>query len=162
MNVYDFDKTIFRVDSTAAFYRHCLRRHPKIARHWPIQLVYALRYLAGRIDKTQMKQCFYRFCRISLSSTGKSPPSGRKIWDGLSPWYLAQRRPDDVIISASPYFLLSPLLEGRLTVGTLMASNVDPSTRPLSRNQLPWPGKGAALSSGLWRRSRWIISIRIH
>ena len=128
MNVYDFDKTIFRVDSTAAFYRHCLRRHPKIARHWPIQLVYALRYLAGRIDKTRMKQCFYRFLPDIPELDREIAAFWAQNMGRIESWYLAQRRPDDVIISASPYFLLSPLLEGRLAVGALMASNVDPST----------------------------------
>ena len=28
MNTYDFDKTIFYPDSTACFYRYCLRRYP--------------------------------------------------------------------------------------------------------------------------------------
>lgn len=128
MNVYDFDKTIFPVDSTAAFYRHCLKRHPDIARHWPIQLIYALRYLAGHIDKTQMKQCFYRFLPDIPNIDAEISDFWSRNKGRLEPWYLAQRRPDDVIISASPYFLLSPLLQGTLKVGMLMASNVDPTT----------------------------------
>ena len=29
MNVYDFDKTIYRGDSTMDFWRYCLKRYPK-------------------------------------------------------------------------------------------------------------------------------------
>ena len=32
VNVYDWDKTIFPVDSTVAFVRWCLRRHPGVIR----------------------------------------------------------------------------------------------------------------------------------
>ena len=34
VNVYDWDKTIFPVDSTVAFVRWCLRRHPGVI--WPL------------------------------------------------------------------------------------------------------------------------------
>ena len=45
----------------------------------------------------------------------------------IKPWYLQQKREDDVIISASPEFLLSPVVEGQLGL-KLMASRVDPHT----------------------------------
>jgi len=39
---------------------------------------------------------------------------GRLFWENnaswmLKPWYLAQKKPDDIIISASPVFLLEPI-----------------------------------------------------
>ncbi len=45
----------------------------------------------------------------------------------IKAFYLAQQREDDVIISASPLFLLQPVCE-RLGIRCLMASNVDPHT----------------------------------
>ena len=42
MNVYDFDKTIYRGDSTVDFWRHCLRRYPGAARALPGTLAKAL------------------------------------------------------------------------------------------------------------------------
>ena len=51
----------------------------------------------------------------------------RGFWDeyrgNLEPWYLAQKRPDDVIISASPEFLLRPICAelGVTLIGTRMA-----------------------------------------
>ena len=41
VNVYDWDKTIFPVDSTVAFVRWCLRRHPGVI--WPLLRALALR-----------------------------------------------------------------------------------------------------------------------
>ena len=45
----------------------------------------------------------------------------------IKPFYPAQQREDDVIISASPLFLLQPACD-RLGIRCLMASNVDPHT----------------------------------
>ena len=35
MNVYDFDNTIYKGDSTADFFIFCLRKHPKIVLVFP-------------------------------------------------------------------------------------------------------------------------------
>lgn len=45
----------------------------------------------------------------------------------IKPFYLQQKKPDDVIISASPEFLLEPICS-ELGVGCMMASKVDPKT----------------------------------
>lgn len=37
MNVYDFDDTIFRGDSTRAFWAYCLKRAPGLVRFLPRQ-----------------------------------------------------------------------------------------------------------------------------
>ena len=39
MNVYDFDKTIYRGDSTKDFYFFLLRRHPVLIRYLPKQIM---------------------------------------------------------------------------------------------------------------------------
>ena len=40
VNVYDWDKTIFPMDSTVAFVRWCLHRHPGVI--WPLLRTLAL------------------------------------------------------------------------------------------------------------------------
>ena len=49
VNVYDWDKTIFPVDSTVAFVRWCLHRHPGVI--WPLLRTLALLpgYWLGKI-----------------------------------------------------------------------------------------------------------------
>jgi phosphoserine phosphatase len=55
----------------------------------------------------------------------------RRFWEkrrrNIQPWYLRQRRDSDVIISASPEFLLEPVVTGYLHCA-LIASKVDPKT----------------------------------
>lgn len=124
MNVYDFDKTIFHGDSTATFYKWCLRRWPRALLSLP-RTAYAFTLLGLHLrPKTRCKEIFYGFLRY----VPESAPA--EFWQsherGIYPWYLAQRRDDDVIISASPEFLLRPIAE---KLGfTLIASRVDPKT----------------------------------
>lgn len=124
MNTYDFDKTIFPRDSTAAFYLWSLRRCPRALLSLPrTALAFAMLALHLR-PKTRCKEIFYGFLR-------HLPPGlEREFWqehlDGIYPWYLAQRRDDDVVISASPEFLLRPVADA---LGfALIASRVDPRT----------------------------------
>ena len=61
MNVYDFDKTIFRHDSTYHFYLFCLRRYPRVWRYLPSLAWAAVLFFLDVIPKTEFKERFYRF-----------------------------------------------------------------------------------------------------
>lgn len=127
MNVYDFDKTIYDGDSTVDFYFYCLRKHPSIMRYLPAQGWAALRFLLGKINKTDFKQRFYRF----LNGIADIDREVSLFWDShidqVKPWYRKGRQSDDVVISASPEFLLNPACK-KLGISSLMASKVDRHT----------------------------------
>lgn len=123
MNVYDFDGTIYEGDSSLDFYIFCLKRQPSIIRALPIQLFYVLLYGMGRCDKTYLKQKFFSFLRFVISV----PEVVEQFWrfheSKVATWYMDQRRSDDVVISASPDFLLRPICK-KLGIGGLVASEV--------------------------------------
>ena len=126
VNAYDFDGTICRGDSSFAFYRFVLLHHPSIARYWPAQICAFFRYVFGRTDKTEMKQAIFSFLR-QIDGPAEVDLFWKKSIRRIEPWYLAKKKPDDLIISASPEFLLRPVCE-KLGVCTLLASKVDPNT----------------------------------
>lgn len=133
VNVYDFDGTIYHGDSTIDFYRFAVRSHPTLLRYLPIQAVGFLLYMGKRIDKTRLKEFFFSF----LAGVDGSALT-QAFWDQhqsrIYSWYLRQQRPDDIVISASPDFLLRPLCE-RLGIKNLIASEVDIKTgRFLGKN----------------------------
>ncbi len=124
MNVYDFDKTIYPEDSTERFYLWCLRRYPACRRTlgWT---VWAFFCMGTRLKtKTRSKEIFYRFLRYVPAD------APQRFWDehigNIRSWYLDQKRPDDLIISASPEFLLAP---AACALGfRLIASQVEQTT----------------------------------
>lgn len=133
MNVYDFDGTIYRGDCTLDFWRYCLVRRPVILGAFPGALGAALRFRLQRCSREDFKAAFYRFIPY-LPDTGAYAAA---FWDSrmsrIQPWYLRQRRQDDLIISASPDFLIAVACK-RLGVRWL-ASLVDGRTgRLLSAN----------------------------
>ena len=127
MNVFDFDKTVYDGDSTADFCLWLIRRYPAAAGDFIGNLGVVLRYKRGRISKTEMKQSLYKCFR-------RVPDMERELvlfWDkhmkNVEKWYLDIKREDDVIISASPEFLLAECCR-RLGIKHLIASRVDPKT----------------------------------
>lgn len=127
MNVYDFDKTIYPKDSSIQFYVYSLRRKPSLFRYWPRQIVaFTAHYIFRTISKTQMKERFYCYFQAIPNIEQNVNAFWQHYKKDIQPWYLQQKQPDDLIISASPEFLLQPICQD---LGIrLIASKVDPKT----------------------------------
>ena len=124
MNVYDFDNTIFDGDSTFRFVRFCMRRHPRALLYLPAIGVASLKYYAFHIGtKTRFKEKMYRFLRVCDTRADVEAFWSRNL-SHVKAFYRDLHRDNDVIVSASPEFLLKPL-EEKLSV-TVIASRVSP------------------------------------
>lgn len=126
MNVFDFDKTIYAGDSTADYIFWCFFHRPKTLLYLPMIGYASARYYIFHVGtKTEFKEKMYRFLRAA-----KGAKDVESFWDKklsrIKPFYKKIHRDDDVIISASPEFLLKPL-EGKLNI-TVIASKVDINT----------------------------------
>lgn len=123
MNVYDFDGTLYRGDSTFDFLLYSVRMHPSLLRFLPCQTWALGLFFLKRIHKTAMKEQIYR---IFASYDAESLLAG--FWDThrrkLFPWYAQQQKDSDVVISASPEFLLMPICK-QLGIRHLLASRVN-------------------------------------
>lgn len=127
LNVYDFDNTIYAGDSTAHFYFFCLKRHPYIMKFVPETFWHFLKHYVFKAEsKTDFKEKMYKFLTmINLSKDLED------FWlihkKNIKGWYILNKKSNDVIISASPLFLLKPIC-GELKIKHLIASNVNPET----------------------------------
>lgn len=126
MNVYDFDKTIYDGDSTVNFFLYCLKKCPKTLSTLPRTAWYAVLFKLGICTKTRFKEQFYRFLRHVDDIDARLDEFWKSNEVRIKQWYLEQKRDDDIIISASPEFLLRPICD-KLGV-TMMASLVDMNT----------------------------------
>ena len=127
MNVYDFDKTIYYYDSTKRFYKFLLKKYPKMAYRAPSQLVAFIKYRSGVWSKTQMKEVVYSAFRYVPDIKAEVELFWETEIKNIKPWYLKQQKEDDIIISASPTFLLEPICK-ELDITHLLASEVDEKT----------------------------------
>lgn len=127
MNTYDFDKTIFYPDSSTCFYKYCMKNHTAaVLKTLPKTAVKAVKYAAGKIKTKELKEQLFSF----LSDIDDVDQAVESFWqdhyDGIGKWYLEQKKDDDIIISASPYFLLEPVCK-KLGV-RLIATPMDKKT----------------------------------
>lgn len=126
VNVYDFDHTVYAGDSSVDFYLFCVKKQPDILRFLPGQASAAIRCSARRLDKTAAKARFFSF----LAGIEDTERMASEFWGinrrKIQPWYLEQKKDTDIVISASPEFILLPICK-QLNV-RLIASRVDPKT----------------------------------
>lgn len=124
MNVYDFDGTIYRGDSSIDFFVYCLRRNPRIIRGIPKFCVCSLLYKVGKVSKKELKEVYFHF----LSEVKDIDLIVSEFWDchekKIKKWYLSRKLQDDVIVTASPYFLVSEICS-RLEISEPIATEVD-------------------------------------
>ena len=124
MNVYDFDKTIFPGDCAIGFCFWCMRCHPKLwFTFFPKVVINLILRKTGSMSEAKMQRKFFGY----LTMIDDFDEQIKLYWDEnekkISSWYLKQKRPDDLIISASPTCIIEPIAK-RLGVN-FMATEFD-------------------------------------
>ena len=124
MNVYDFDGTIFPGDCAIGFCVWCMKRHPRLwFTFFPKAILNLILRKMGIMPEYLMQRKFFGY----LTLIDDFDTQIERYWDKnenkISAWYLAQKRPDDLIISASPTCIIEPIAK-RLGVN-FMATEFD-------------------------------------
>ena len=110
MNVYDFDGTIFTSDCSIGFAIWCMNHHPKLwFTFFPKAIWNLYRSKKGKMPEYLMQRKFFRY----LTLIDDFDAQIERYWDKnekkIASWYLKQKRPDDLIISASPTCIIAPI-----------------------------------------------------
>lgn len=124
MNVFDFDGTIYDGDSSLDFWIFCLKKNPFLLRYFPSQLGGAILFKLKRISKEDFKSRFFCF----FAGISDIDSFVKEFWSKnerkIKSWYLKMQKDDDLVISASPDFLLSEICN-HLGIKNLLATKVD-------------------------------------
>ena len=106
MNGYDFDDTILKGNSMVRFSLFCTARLPYLVLFIPVLLVAFLLRAVRILSKNRYLHMISWFVAI----VPRAEWFASKFWDKnmrfIKQWYLDQRRDDDLVISASPQFLV--------------------------------------------------------
>jgi len=126
-NVYDFDKTIYLGDSTFDFYLFCIGKEPLVLVGIPAVIWQFILFCFGMKSMTELKSVFFTF----LKHLEGIDALLEEFWDRnqskIAAFYMSGRRDSDIIASASPEFLLKPMMR-RMGLSHLFASQVDRRT----------------------------------
>lgn len=123
MNVYDFDKTIFDGDSTMCFVKEIFLNYPKAWILFPTILKNGVLFLLSVISKKQFKQSVFRCFRYIDNRDDFLREFVEKHISRIKSWYFEQQKDDDVIITASPEFLVKSFAE-KINIKTVLGSPV--------------------------------------
>lgn len=129
MNVFDFDGTLYRGDSTVDFWRYAFIHYPRCLCALPNQTIAALLFVAKKIKKDVFKERFYSFLKYIPDTTQAVENFWKAKQDNLKTDVLSRTSKNDLVVSASPEFLLKEICA---QYGwELIASKVDPETGAL-------------------------------
>lgn len=112
MNAYDFDGTIYPGDCSVEFGLFCCMHHPKMwVTFFPKAITNLIKYKKGSMKRAKMMKEYFKFLRKDRLKDFDELI--QKFWDKnekkISKWYLNQKKPDDLIISASPTCIIAPI-----------------------------------------------------
>lgn len=131
MNVYDFDNTILRGDSSARFFAYCMKHYKKMWLDIPGQIINALAYGLRLRSKLAFKQRLFGFLRLIDNVDKAVEDFWAENFSRVKPWYYEKHKASDVVISASPEFLVAPACK-KLGIKFIMGSRVDKRTGKFS------------------------------
>lgn len=127
MNVYDFDKTIYDGDSTVDFYKYCLKNYPVIYKKIPEVVLFGVLFKLGITKKKDFKSRFFKFATLIPNLEEAVADFWSINKNKIKKFYINTQRDDDILISASPTFILDEICK-ILNIKHLYATNVDLKT----------------------------------
>lgn len=127
IDVYDFDGTIYKDDSTIDFYLYCIKHNFHLIKYLPIQFLYFIKYKLHIVEKENFKEKFFLFLNgikdIDIIIDKFWQENEHKIYTSL----LKKSTNPIYIISASPEFLLKDICK-KVGAEKVIATNVDKHT----------------------------------
>lgn len=135
IKVYDFDKTIYAGDSSIDFFIFSFKKHPvAVTRIIPFFVLQVILYFFKKIEKENLKEAYFSFLKYVSNTDELIEEFWKENKGKLKSWYLEKEHGSDVIISASPQFLLEPIASS-IGILKLIASVIDVRTgKFLSKN----------------------------
>lgn len=124
-NVYDFDKTIYDGDSTIDFYLFCLKKNKKIIILLPLQITNFILFKLNNNEK--YKEKFFIFFKEIENIDELVEVFWNENIKKIKKWYLDIKKSDDIIISASPEFLLKYACN-KLKINNLISTQINKKT----------------------------------
>ena len=128
MNVYDFDNTIYKGESCVDFFLYYLKRNPKLIAALPWVIKCIVKYKARKITLQDALDNYAGVVESYAAKIGNVKEDVSKFWDineaKIKPFYLQQRRDDDIIVSACFDVVLEEICK-RLDIRNFVGTETD-------------------------------------
>lgn len=111
MTGYDFDKTIYKGDCSVDFFFYMIFSRPYLIIFFPWYLVIFALYGMKILKKKKFKECMFFFVPWYSNIDKIVDKFWSKNANKIQDWYAKQRKEDDIIITASPLFIVKPAID---------------------------------------------------
>jgi len=127
MKGYDFDKTIYKTDSSTDFFVYMIFHRPYLLLFAPWFLIVLALYGMKILSKKKTKECLFFFVPWHSNIEKIVDKFWEKHANKIQDWYTLQKQDDDVIISASLAFIIKPVMD-MLHIQNWIATNYSVKT----------------------------------
>ena len=128
MKVFDFDNTIYKGESSVDFSFYMIRHNRRIIPYVPTILFSLAGYKLCCLTKEKLEAIINDFFSGVLDGNESLPAYAKEFWrehsHKLNEKILCLIEPDDIIISASPVFLIKEIAE-KLNTDKIVGTEVD-------------------------------------
>jgi len=136
MNVYDFDNTIYKGESAVHFFFFCLKHDFRLIRFVPLIFTKLIKYKLCLISGEELTAYVEKYASDFFLCFENLDKMVSDFWDrnmkNIKDFYIKQKTPDDIILSASFSFLLEDITH-RLGVKKLVCSVLDRDSRKITQ-----------------------------
>ena len=127
MKGYDFDKTIYKNDSSTEFFVYMIFSRPYLLLFAPWFLIVLALYGMKLMSKKRVKECLFFFVPWYSNIDRIVDKFWSKNANKIQDWYAKQKADDDIVISASLSFIIKPVME-MLNIKNWIATNYSVKT----------------------------------
>lgn len=131
MNVYDFDGTIYKGESTFDFYLYSVKKQPKLIKYLFVVTKTLISYKLCLVSEEKLLYLAKKYARQYLMEIKDLDAKITDFWNKhqhkIKSFYLEQQQEDDVVISASISFVLEEIFN-RIGVKHSLSTQVDKDT----------------------------------
>ena len=131
MNIYDFDNTIYDGESTVDFFLFCLKKKKSLIKYLPLVFYTAVLYKMKVLSIEKLLKNVSKMTSEFVNSNHDFNKLAIEFWDlnkrKLKLSYLSRLNNGDVIITASPRFLIEAILP-TLKISDAICSEFDTNT----------------------------------
>ncbi|NLP47709.1 MAG: hypothetical protein GX345_02065 [Clostridiales bacterium] len=136
MNVYDFDNTIYRGESGVDLFFYFLKKDPSLLKKIPNGAKLIVKYKTGEMTVQEILDNYVEEIVDYGESIENFDAHVIDFWDKnarkIKPFYLKQRKADDLIISACPEIVLKEIMM-RLELTNFMGTETEEGSMKLVR-----------------------------
>lgn len=137
MNVYDFDETVYRGECSLEFFLYYLRKDFSLIKYIPGVFRALILYKQEKISLDSFLTDYGKEVgKYMAAHSAELNSAVKSFWDKrekhINSFYFLQQREDDVIITASPDFLMEEICR-RIGVKNLISTHIDPHTGKIEK-----------------------------